>query len=85
MLVGHVIGVTRMIADFCYPAPKCGETDDRPAIISKVHAMYFSSGHLFFSAILIFVISLLTRKSTQEVRITIHFIVLMMEDHLYHN
>ena len=35
-MVGLVVGVTRMIMDFAYGAPLCGEEEYRPAILYKV-------------------------------------------------
>lgn len=42
LTVGLIIGVVRMILDFVYPAPLCGEDDTRPAIIGKVHYLHFA-------------------------------------------
>ena len=75
MVIAHCIGVTRMILDFVYPSPRCGEVDTRPAIASKVHPMYFSSGHLVSSVVLMWIISLCTQKpSEDQVRPNCNFI-----------
>nr|XP_039266409.1 sodium/glucose cotransporter 4-like [Styela clava] len=42
LLIGMVIGITRMILDFVYTAPLCGEEDTRPLVVSKVHYLYFA-------------------------------------------
>jgi len=36
-MAGMVIGVVRMILDFIYIEPACGEVDTRPAIIKNVY------------------------------------------------
>ncbi|KAI2666569.1 Sodium/myo-inositol cotransporter 2 [Labeo rohita] len=42
LIVGMVVGCTRMILDFVYPTPQCYESDTRPEIIKYVHYLYFS-------------------------------------------
>uniref|UniRef100_A0A8C2DR52 Sodium/myo-inositol cotransporter 2 n=1 Tax=Cyprinus carpio TaxID=7962 RepID=A0A8C2DR52_CYPCA len=42
LIVGMVVGCTRMILDFVYPTPQCYESDTRPDIIKYVHYLYFS-------------------------------------------
>jgi hypothetical protein len=42
LMVGLVLGVLRMILDFVYPEPRCGEVDNRPVLIGCVHYMYFA-------------------------------------------
>ncbi|KAK6180211.1 hypothetical protein SNE40_012403 [Patella caerulea] len=51
LMVGLVIGVVRMALDFGYGTPGCGEEDNRPIIISKIHFLHFT--------ILLFVICIL--------------------------
>ncbi|XP_050400513.1 sodium/glucose cotransporter 4 [Patella vulgata] len=51
LMVGLVIGVVRMALDFGYGTPACGEEDNRPIIISKIHFLHFT--------ILLFVICIL--------------------------
>jgi len=31
-----------MILDFVYPEPGCGEVDDRPLVVARIHYMYFA-------------------------------------------
>ncbi|PVD34627.1 hypothetical protein C0Q70_05903, partial [Pomacea canaliculata] len=42
VLAGQATGITRLVLDFLYPAPGCGEEDTRPAIVARVHFTYFS-------------------------------------------
>lgn len=40
MLFGLVLAIARLAADVAYPAPHCGNVDDRPAF-AKLHFMYY--------------------------------------------
>ena len=42
LMVGLSVGVVRMILDFVYPEPGCGEVDDRPLVVARIHYMYFA-------------------------------------------
>lgn len=66
MLVGQVTGITRMILDFIYPCPKCGEVDDRPAVISKVHFTYFAAMVLVETAVVAILVSLCTKRQPSK-------------------
>ncbi|XP_021360257.1 sodium/glucose cotransporter 4-like isoform X2 [Mizuhopecten yessoensis] len=66
MLVGQVTGITRMILDFIYPSPKCGEVDDRPAVISKIHFTYFAAMVLVETALVVILVSLCTKRQPSE-------------------
>jgi len=41
-MVGLAVGVVRMFLDFIYPEPGCGEIDERPLIVARIHYMYFA-------------------------------------------
>ncbi|XP_028415401.1 sodium/glucose cotransporter 4-like [Dendronephthya gigantea] len=41
MMIGFVLGISRMICDFAYPQPDCGETDTRPGFVT-LNFMYFA-------------------------------------------
>ena len=62
IVTGHVCGVVRMILDFVYPAPYCGDVDTRPVIVSALHYTYFSQLNLVFTSAVIVVVSLFTEK-----------------------
>nr|XP_006822359.1 PREDICTED: sodium/glucose cotransporter 4-like [Saccoglossus kowalevskii] len=61
LMIGLAIGMTRLVLDFVYPGPACGEEDTRPSIVGDVHFLYF--GIILFVIVLICttVISLLTK------------------------
>ena len=42
LVVGHSCGIIRMIMDFTMPSPQCGEPEQRPEILYRVHYTYFS-------------------------------------------
>ncbi|XP_060062618.1 sodium/mannose cotransporter SLC5A10-like [Ylistrum balloti] len=66
MLIGQITGITRMILDFIYPSPKCGDVDDRPTVISKVHFTYFAAMVLVETAIVAVAVSLMTKRQPPE-------------------
>lgn len=61
MMVGFIIGAVKMAVDFSYLAPKCGEPDQRPAIIVDLHYMYFAMILFWITTIVILVISAFTK------------------------
>ncbi|VDI09175.1 Hypothetical predicted protein, partial [Mytilus galloprovincialis] len=65
LLIGHVVGGTRLILEFVYPAPACGEPETRPEILYKLHPMYFIPLLLVLTAAAIVVISMFTTKRTE--------------------
>lgn len=62
ILIGHICGCIRMVLDFVYPAPECGEPEYRPAVLYKVHYTYFSQMNLVITSLAIVIISLITKK-----------------------
>ncbi|KAK1339991.1 hypothetical protein QTO34_018555 [Cnephaeus nilssonii] len=42
LMFGLVVGFLRMILEFSYPAPACGEVDQRPAVLKDFHYLYFA-------------------------------------------
>ena len=65
-MMGTVVGVARMILDFAYEEPRCGEPDNRPLIIVKMHYMYFAMLLFWLSGITMIVLSLLTKAPDKE-------------------
>ena len=61
LMAGMVIGVTRMITDFCFPEPECEAPDTRPAIVTKFHYMYFAMMLFWLTGIVMIVVSLFTK------------------------
>ena len=72
-MVGLVVGVTRMLLDFVYVEPLCGQPDTRPAIVARIHYMYFAMFLFAASSATMVVISLLTKPpADDQVRRLIH-------------
>ena len=61
-----MIGVARMITDFCYKEPECGVEDTRPAIVTKFHYMYFAMMLFWLTGIVMIVVSLLTKAPDED-------------------
>lgn len=62
ILVGQLAGIARLVLDFIYPAPGCGEDDRRPVVVSAVNFTYFSAMMLVLSAVVTIVLSFCTSK-----------------------
>ncbi|KAM8929902.1 sodium/glucose cotransporter 4 isoform 2-T2 [Pelodytes ibericus] len=60
LVTGLVVGLIRMIMDFVYQAPTCGQVDERPAVLKDVHYLYFAMLLFGLTAIICIVISLFT-------------------------
>ena len=65
-MAGFVFGVTRMVLDFAFQAPSCGQKDDRPIIVKDFHYMYFALMIFLLTGIVCIVISLLTAAPDAE-------------------
>ncbi|XP_056012408.1 sodium/glucose cotransporter 4-like [Ostrea edulis] len=80
MLIGHMSGIIRLGLDLAYPAPQCGEEDERPSVLANLHYTYFGALVVIITSVAIIVISLLTKPQTEEemknltwqTRITVH-------------
>ncbi|NXJ94683.1 SC5AB protein, partial [Corythaixoides concolor] len=66
LVIGLVIGIIRMVLDFVYPEPYCGETDYRPGVVKYMHYLYFSMVLTTVSALTVLVVSLLTERPSDE-------------------
>ncbi|NXT06356.1 SC5A9 protein, partial [Prunella fulvescens] len=66
LVVGLAAGLARMIMEFCYSAPACGEEDKRPAVLKDVHYLYFALILCALSAIVIVIVSLCTPPIPEE-------------------
>nr|XP_034358703.1 sodium/glucose cotransporter 4 isoform X2 [Arvicanthis niloticus] len=66
LMFGLVVGMLRMILEFSYPAPACGEVDKRPAVLKDVHYLYFALLLCGLTAIIIVTISFLTDPIPDE-------------------
>ncbi|XP_067846354.1 sodium/glucose cotransporter 4 isoform X2 [Heptranchias perlo] len=66
LIVGLAVGAVRMIMEFVYEVPSCGEEDKRPALLKDVHYLYFALILCGISAIVITVVSLTTPAIQEE-------------------
>uniref|UniRef100_A0A8C5SSX2 Sodium/myo-inositol cotransporter 2 n=1 Tax=Laticauda laticaudata TaxID=8630 RepID=A0A8C5SSX2_LATLA len=66
LLVGMMMGLIRMVLDFVYLQPGCGESDDRPAVVKYVHYLYFSMILGVITLIVVVAVSLLTEPPPEE-------------------
>uniref|UniRef100_A0A8C2TFZ5 Solute carrier family 5 member 9 n=1 Tax=Coturnix japonica TaxID=93934 RepID=A0A8C2TFZ5_COTJA len=66
LVFGLVIGLIRMIMEFIYSAPSCGEEDRRPTVLKDLHYLYFALILCILTAIVIVLISLCTPPIPEE-------------------
>ncbi|KAH0631738.1 hypothetical protein JD844_019490 [Phrynosoma platyrhinos] len=66
LLLGMAMGMIRMVLDFVYLPPQCGEPDQRPAVVKDVHYLYFSMILGMASLIVAVAVSLLTEPPPEE-------------------
>ncbi|XP_038130545.1 sodium/glucose cotransporter 4 [Cyprinodon tularosa] len=66
LIVGLVVGLVRMILEFCYAAPSCGQPDVRPSVLTAVHYLYFALILLALTCIVIVAVSLLSAPIPTE-------------------
>ncbi|KAG8505433.1 Sodium/glucose cotransporter 4 [Galemys pyrenaicus] len=66
LVFGLVVGLVRMILEFSYPAPACGEVDRRPAVLKDVHYLYFALLLCGLTAFVIIIVSLCTTPIPKE-------------------
>ncbi|NWS15424.1 SC5A9 protein, partial [Pachyramphus minor] len=66
LMVGLAVGLVRMIIEFIYSTPSCGEEDRRPAVLKDLHYLYFALILCVLSAIVIILISLCTPPIPEE-------------------
>lgn len=62
---GFIVGIVRMILDFAYREPECGEEDTRVFIL-RVHYMYFAMFLFWLTGLVMVSVSLLTKPPTEE-------------------
>ncbi|XP_072917172.1 sodium/myo-inositol cotransporter 2-like isoform X3 [Hemitrygon akajei] len=66
LTAGFLVGVIRMVLDFVFIAPACGEEDKRPSIISKVHFLHFALILALLTMLVLVVLSLLNPPPQPE-------------------
>ena len=65
-MFGLVVGILRMILEFSYSAPACGEVDRRPGVLKDCHYLYFALLLSGLTAIIIVIISFFTEPIPDE-------------------
>nr|XP_022335312.1 sodium/glucose cotransporter 4-like [Crassostrea virginica] len=65
LIIANTIGGIRLVLEFVYPTPSCGELDERPKIL-RLNYLYFGMMLLFITATLIVVVSFLTTPQSLE-------------------
>ncbi|XP_007891713.2 sodium/myo-inositol cotransporter 2 [Callorhinchus milii] len=66
LLAGILLGCVRMVLDFIYEEPVCGQPDTRPDIVRCVHYLHFSIILSLFTLIMVVSISLCTEAPSPE-------------------
>ncbi|NWU38380.1 SC5AB protein, partial [Hylia prasina] len=60
LLLGLLLGVVRLVLDFVYPEPQCGQPDGRPGLLKYLHYLYFSMVLAAVSTLTVLLVSLAT-------------------------
>lgn len=66
LLFGLAVGLVRLILEFVYQSPACGEVDGRPALLRNFHYLYFALLLCGLTAAVIIVVSLCTTPIPEE-------------------
>lgn len=65
-MFGLVVGFIRMVMEFIYTAPSCGEEDQRPSVLKDVHYLYFAIILFGLTVAVIVFVSLCTPPIPEE-------------------
>uniref|UniRef100_A0A8C6ZV82 Sodium/myo-inositol cotransporter 2 n=1 Tax=Nothoprocta perdicaria TaxID=30464 RepID=A0A8C6ZV82_NOTPE len=66
LVIGLLLGFIRLVLDFIYPEPQCGQTDIRPGVVKHMHYLYFSMVLAAISTITVLLVSTLTEPPAEE-------------------
>ncbi|NWR42147.1 SC5A9 protein, partial [Regulus satrapa] len=66
LIAGLAVGLVRMVMEFIYSTPACGEEDKRPAVLTDVHYLHFALILFAITAIVIVLVSLCTPPIPEE-------------------
>ncbi|KAM3841602.1 sodium/glucose cotransporter 4 isoform 2-T2 [Vipera latastei] len=66
LMFGLVVGFIRMVMEFIYTAPSCGEEDQRPSVLKDVHYLYFAIILFGLTVAVIVFVSLCTPPIPEE-------------------
>lgn len=59
-MAGLAVGSVRMVLEFSYEVPACGQPDLRPSVLTRVHYLYFAILLMAFSCSVMVAVSLAT-------------------------
>ena len=77
-MLGMLVGVVRLVLDFVYREPACGQPDLRPAIVGRLHYMYFAMLLFWVSGIVMVIVSLLSQAPPDEqVRFDVRSVIVL--------
>ncbi|XP_041346232.1 sodium/myo-inositol cotransporter 2 [Pyrgilauda ruficollis] len=66
LLVGLLLGAVRLVLDFAFPEPRCGEPDGRPGVLKYMHYLYFSMVLGAITTLTVLLVSLATEPPAPE-------------------
>ncbi|KAM4548016.1 sodium/glucose cotransporter 4 [Odontesthes bonariensis] len=66
LMTGLVVGLIRMVLEFSYMPPSCGQHDPRPSILVDVHYLYFALILMALTCLVIVAVSLATPPIPKE-------------------
>ncbi|XP_057891177.1 sodium/myo-inositol cotransporter 2 [Melospiza georgiana] len=66
LLLGLLLGGVRLVLDFIYPEPQCGQPDTRPGVVRHMHYLYFSMVLGATTSLTVLLVSLATEPPAPE-------------------
>ncbi|XP_008280080.1 sodium/glucose cotransporter 4 [Stegastes partitus] len=66
LMTGLVVGLIRIVLEFSYSPPSCGQPDNQPAVLSDVHYLYFALILFALTCLIIVAVSLATAPIPKE-------------------
>ncbi|XP_033973093.1 sodium/glucose cotransporter 4-like [Trematomus bernacchii] len=66
LMGGLLVGLVRMVLEFSFKAPACGQPDGRPALLAQVHYLHFALILLALTCLIIAAVSLATPPIPEE-------------------
>ncbi|XP_064582270.1 sodium/myo-inositol cotransporter 2 isoform X3 [Zonotrichia leucophrys gambelii] len=66
LLLGLLLGGVRLVLDFIYPEPQCGQPDTRPGVVRHMHYLYFSMVLGAVTSLTVLLVSLATEPPAPE-------------------
>ncbi|XP_077996273.1 sodium/glucose cotransporter 4-like [Glandiceps talaboti] len=73
LMLGLAAGMTRLVLDFVYQGPACGEEDTRISLIKNFHFLYFGIFLFLFVIVCTIIISLLTDPMPKDALVRLTF------------